>query len=74
MNLHPQITLALIDAAKVLLLAGILIAYRLKRRFREDRRQGMNLWGFLDHNVTELILGAAIVPSLVNLAKFLPGA
>lgn len=70
LTLTTSIVLALIDAGKVLLLAIALIWYRQNRRFRADRKGGLNLWGFLDHNVTELILGVAIVPSLVNLAGF----
>ena len=65
------VLLALIDAAKVLTLAGILIWYRQRKRFKEDRKQGMGLWTFLDSNIVETILGVAIVPSLMNLAKLL---
>ena len=65
------VLLALIDAAKVLILAGILIWYRQNKRFKEDRKQGMGLWIFLDSNIVETILGVAIVPSLMNLAKLL---
>lgn len=72
-HLSSIVILALVDATKVLLLAGILVLYRLKRRFREDRRGGLNVWGFLDHNVVECVLGVAIVPSLMNLAKLIGG-
>ena len=65
------VLLALIDAAKVLLLAGILVWYRQRKRFKEDRKQSMGLWVFLDSNIVETIFGVAIVPSLMNLAKLL---
>jgi len=43
-----------------------LLYYRSRRKFRREATRGP--WDFLDRNIVELILGAAIVPNAVKVA------
>ena len=48
-----------------LLMLGLLIYYRQRKRFREDRKTG--LWPFLDANIVEIIFGLMLVPDVADL-------
>ena len=71
-HLTPQITLALIDMAKVLALALLLVWYVQNRRYPKERMTAS--WaGVVGYHIVEIGLIAAMVPTLAMLAKLLPG-
>ena len=70
MQLIPQVTLALIDAAKTLLLALGLIWYAQHRRYAKERSTA-TLPAMVGYYIVEIGLVCAIVPSIASIAKLL---
>lgn len=72
-NLTPQITLALIEMAKALLLALILVWHVQHRRYPKERNTAT--WkGVVGYYIVEIGLIAAMAPNLMSLARLLPGS
>lgn len=69
--LTPQITMALIDATKTLILACMLLWYMQHRRYPKDR-DVVSLRAWLGYYIGEILLGCAMVPSLTSLSKLIP--
>jgi len=57
----------LIDALMTLAILGLLVWYRIKKRFKNDRTV-KSFWGkfftFLDHNIVELTFAGVLLPGL----------
>lgn len=71
-HLTPQVTLALIDMARAFLLALILVWYVQHRRYPKERMTAT--WaGVFGYHIVEIGLIAMGAPSLMTLAKLLPG-
>jgi len=70
----------LIDAIMTLAILGLLVYYRMKKRFKQDRKTNIGLVTgilvFLDHNIVEIIFIGVLIPGLPgivaqSLAKWL---
>lgn len=63
--------IALVGPFSNLLLVGLLVYYRMNKRFKKERSNGF--WAFLDGNLVELIIAAVLIPDGLALMAGLAG-